>query len=97
VARPKRDAHLMALAKRGAEARLSDLAHEAKILIDLFPHLRDNIDRDELPVQFILRQGRDRADARARRSSMSAASRKAVSLRMKKYWAKRKASDTDKK
>lgn len=92
MARQKRDAHMMELAKRGAEARLDDLAHEARILIDLFPHLRDNVDKDELPLNFILRQGRDRADARALRSSMSPAARKSVSTRMKKYRAKRRAA-----
>ncbi len=65
--RPKRDAQLYDLAKRGAEARLHDLVHEAKILLDLFPHLRDSFDKDELPVTFILRTGRDRAEGQPRR------------------------------
>jgi len=67
VPRPKRDAQLYDLAKRGAEARLHDLVHEARILLDLFPHLRDSFDKDELPVTFILRTGRDRAEAQPRR------------------------------
>lgn len=65
--RPKRDAQLYELAKRGAEARLHDLVHEARILLDLFPHLRDSFDKDELPVTFILRAGRDRAEGQPRR------------------------------
>jgi len=89
--RPKKDPHLYELAKRGAEARLQDLIHEAKLLIALFPHLRDSFDKDELPVSFILKQGATRA-AGAARKPWTPAQRKAVSHRMKKYWAARKAS-----
>ena len=63
MARKKHDDHVYELAKRGAQAQLNDLLQEIKYLIDLFPHLRDNIDSDELPVSFILKRGRDRADA----------------------------------
>jgi hypothetical protein len=92
VAKPKHDAHLYELAKRGAEARLTDIIHEAKLLIGLFPHLSDSVDHDELPVSFILAEGRDRADGRASRprKPWTAARRKAVSARMKKYWATRR-------
>ncbi len=64
--RTKKDAHLYELAKRGAQAQLSDLLQEIRLLVDLFPHLRDSIDRDELPLKFILKRGRDRADAKAK-------------------------------
>jgi hypothetical protein len=93
--RRKRDAHLYELAKRGAEARLHELAHETKNLLGLFPHLRDSFDKDELPLPFILAKGagrltRRKAERRRRRHRMSAAARKAVSRRMKKYWAARR-------
>lgn len=90
----KHSSHILDLAKRGAEVRLRDLADEAKLLIELFPHLRDTIDQDELPIRFILRKGRDRAEAKATRGrrKMSAAARKAVSARMKKFWAARRAA-----
>jgi hypothetical protein len=65
VARKKQDTHVYELAKRGAQAQLKDLLQEMKQLIDLFPHLRDSIDDDELPVNFILKRGRDRAEAKA--------------------------------
>jgi hypothetical protein len=58
-------AHLYELAALGAQAQLSDLLQEAKLLIALFPDLRDSIDKDELPVGFILKKGRDRTEARA--------------------------------
>jgi hypothetical protein len=67
VGRTKKDAHLYELAKLGAQAQLRDLLHEAKLLIELFPHLRDSIDQDELPVSFILKKGRDRSEAKTRK------------------------------
>ncbi len=72
MARTKKDAHLYELAKLGAQAQLSDLLQEAKLLIGLFPHLRDNVDKDELPVSFILKKGRDRAEVKARKKRRNA-------------------------
>jgi hypothetical protein len=88
----KHSSHILDLAKRGAEARLQDLAMEAKLLIELFPHLKDSFDRDELPISFIVKRdsGRLTKGRRARRRRLSAAARKAVSQRMKKYWAERR-------
>ena len=91
MARTKKDSHLYELAKIGARARLSDLLQEVKLLVDLFPHLRDSVDADELPVSFILKKGRDRSDAKARKTARwTAAQRQAVADRMKKYWATRR-------
>jgi hypothetical protein len=94
---PKRieDAHVFALAKRGAEIRLSELVQEVKNLMGFFPHLRDSFDKDELPLPFIIAKGagrraRARPERPRRRARMSAAARKAVSLRMTKYWAARR-------
>ena len=42
------------LAKRGAETQLREVLHEARLLIELFPHLRDSFDKDELPLKFIM-------------------------------------------
>jgi hypothetical protein len=88
----RKSSHLIELAARGAEARLHELLHEAKRLVDAFPHLRDTVGRDDLPIPFILRSGRSRGTGRGmpRRKPMSAAAKKAVSLRMKKYWAARR-------
>jgi hypothetical protein len=96
VPRRKKNAHLYELAKRGAEVQLRELVQETKYLIDLFPHLRDAFDKDELPLSFILAKGADRltktsAGRVRRRRRMSAAARKAVSQRMKKYWAGRRS------
>jgi hypothetical protein len=88
----KYDARVYELAKRGAEGQFRDLLHEAKLLIDLFPHLRDAFDQDELPIKFIVARGSGTlpktTGRRPRR--MSATARKAVSVRMKKYWAARR-------
>jgi hypothetical protein len=73
---------LMDLARRGAPARLAELRQEMAVIQTLFGG----------------RTGSSRTGAtsepRARRqTSWSASQRKAVSVRMKKYWAaKRKAS-----
>ena len=93
----KQDLHLYELAKRGAEARLADLVHEARLLIELFPHLKDSYDSDELPLPFILAKASGRATRSGQRGDrrMSAAARKAVSERMKKYWARRRSEQSD--
>jgi len=90
--------HILELAKRGAAARLQDLVHEARLLLELFPHLRDAFDKDELPISFIVAKGSGQLTKRTsvqRRRPMSPAARKAVGERMRKYWAaKRKAQKT---
>ena len=100
MARRKHDPRLYELAKLGAQARLQDLRMEAKLLLDLFPHLRDSVDQDELPANFLLKRGRDRAEAKAqgkktrRKPQWTAEQREAVAARMKKYWAKRKKTES---
>jgi hypothetical protein len=92
----KRSSNILELAKRGAELRFRELVDELKQLTSGFPHLRDSISRDELPVNFILRTGRDKAERKAegapKRRKMSAKARKAISDAQKARWAKQKAS-----
>ena len=88
---PKHSSHILELAKKGAESRFRELLDEAARLLDLFPHLRDAFDKDQLPISFLLERESDRRTAKAgRRRQMSAASRKALSDRMKKHWAARR-------
>jgi hypothetical protein len=90
---PKQSSHIIELAKRGAEVRLRELVQEAKYLTDLFPHLRDSFDKEELPLKFIMAEGSGaatKASGRRRGRKLSVAARKAVSERMKKYWAERR-------
>jgi hypothetical protein len=91
----KYSAHILDLAKRGADSRFRELLDELKFLTLSFPHLRDSFDRDDLPVKFILRRGRDKAreaGAGRRRRKMSAAARKAIGDAQRLRWAKQKAA-----
>jgi hypothetical protein len=81
---------LKSYARRGAQARLHELAEEAKQLLKVFPDLSASFDEDELPLNFILRRGARKAAPGRRRRKMTAAQRKAVGERMKKYWAERR-------
>src|SRR5438874_1972400 len=96
--RQKQNARVYELAKVGAEAQLRELVQEVKLLLQLFPHLKNSFDKDELPISFLLAKGAGKLERRggqrkAQGKSMSPAARKAVSVRMKKYWAaRRKAS-----
>jgi|tagenome__1003787_1003787.scaffolds.fasta_scaffold20847520_2 hypothetical protein len=69
---------LRRLARMGAAARLGELDRERAALLRVFPGLRASA-------------GASASRPRAPRGrSMSATARKAVSLRMKKYWADRR-------
>lgn len=57
------------LTKRGAEARVRDLMFELKLLVELFPHLQDSFDADELPIAFILAKGAGRLKKKTRRKA----------------------------
>jgi hypothetical protein len=85
---------LKSYVRRGAEVRLRELADEAKQLLNVFPDLSASFDEDELPLNFILRRDARKAAPRRRRRHMSAAQRKAVSARMKKYWAARRKANS---
>ena len=76
--------------------RFRELMTELKMLTIGFPHLRDLVNNDDLPVNFLLRRGRDRAEATGtpsrRRRKMSAKARAAISAAQKARWAKQKAA-----
>ena len=91
----KHSSHILDLARRGAEARFVELMDELNFLTLSFPHLSAAANRDELPVEFILRQGRDKARLAAaipKRRKMSAAARKKIGDAQRKRWAKQKAA-----
>ena len=73
---------LRELARAGAEAALRNLRAEIIAIERTFPELR--LARAERAV----RQAANKTSRRTRR--MSAAARKAVSQRMKRYWAERR-------
>ena len=74
---------LQRLARLGAKSRLDELRREEAAIRRAFPDLFGGRGRTAGA-----RGGR--AGGRRRRSGMSAAARKAVSARMKKYWAARR-------
>jgi hypothetical protein len=88
---PKHSSDIMALARLGAEHRLRELESEIDSLHKSFPHLRGASGRRGRPAAAAPTDGA-LAPKRRRRSKMSAAARKAVSARMKKYWAARRAA-----
>jgi hypothetical protein len=67
------------LARAGAEATLYRLRAEIEVLERTFPELASSRGRKDVAASVQRRAGR-----------MSAAARKAVSERMKKYWAERR-------
>jgi hypothetical protein len=84
VAKQSREAQLREFALIGARARLQELREEQMRLREVFPELFRGR-RTEADVD----GGGGRARTRRRRR-MSAAQRKAVSDRMRKYWAERR-------
>jgi hypothetical protein len=93
---PRPSSHILELARKGAELRYQELKTEISALVKDFPHLAEHAGtalgtatgRAEATVKKVARRGR----------RMSAAARKAVSERMKAYWAaRRKAKASGKK
>jgi hypothetical protein len=92
-------------ARRGAEARVSELQGELNAIYEAFPDLRPA--RRGRPIGSTTRTASTRASAststarpgagrKRKRRGMSAAERKAVSARMKKYWAARRKAQSGK-
>ena len=79
---------LRRLARLGAKSRLEELRREEAAIRRAFPELFRGGGRGAAADDAPARAG----GGRRRRSRMSAAARKAVSERMKKYWASRRKS-----
>jgi hypothetical protein len=93
---PKHSSHILDLARRGAEHRYAELKAEMGALVKTFPHLATRAG-DRLSAAASTARAAVEAEAprvRRRAKRMSAAARKAVSLRMKKYWAARRKTNT---
>ena len=93
----KHSTDILTWARRGAEARFNELQTEVASLMKQFPHLtalsttaRRTAAKSARKVAAALDTTPPR---RRKRSKMSAAQRKAVSARMKKYWAGRKKAN----
>jgi hypothetical protein len=87
---PKHASSILELARKGASHRYQELKAEIAELIKAFPHLEfGSAISPAAPKQEF-----DRLRKQRRRKPMSAAAKKAVSARMKKYWAARKKQGT---
>jgi hypothetical protein len=83
---PKHSTDILTWARRGAEARWQELQTELASLKRAFPDLataRRTAAQSARGVADMI----DPAPRRRKRSKMSASQKKAVSVRMKKYWA----------
>ena len=78
---------LKALARLGAQARIAELIAEIDAILEAFPELGQAAAR---PGRQTIQAKVKPAVRRRKRSTMSAAARKAVSERMKRYWANRR-------
>jgi hypothetical protein len=82
----KHSASILELAKKGATHRYQELKAELAALAKVFPHLRYGS-----AVSPAMPDAVEEPKVRRRkRSKMSTAQKKAVSTRMKKYWAARR-------
>ena len=79
---------LLRLARLGAEARLVQIQREMKSLLKAFPALVAPAPRAPRPAEVPAKAKRKRG-----RKAVSAAERKAISKRMKAYWANKKAAE----
>jgi hypothetical protein len=77
---------ILEFAKKGATHRYQELKAELAELMKAFPHLRYGSAVSPAMPDAV----EEPTIRRRRRSKMSAAARKAVSVRMKKYWAARR-------
>ncbi len=89
------ESELRSLALVGARARLSTLQAEIASLLATFPQLRSG--RLTRAGSAGVDVARRRGKKPGRKRPMSAAEKKAVSERMRKYWAERRAGKTAKK
>ena len=87
------------MARKGAEHRLDELKAEIASLIKAFPHLAARqgrrLARGSAGLSNAAKESLKMAAGRKKRSKMSAAALKAVSARMKKYWAAKRAAKKD--
>lgn len=82
-------------AVKGAEQRLLEIAEEARAIFQAFPELREqgrgfNLQSTSTPGTKPATRRATGSGGRRPRRPMTAAERKAVGARMKKYWAERR-------
>jgi len=82
------------MARKGAEQTYKELTAAMTQLVKDYPHLaaKANKQVSRAVARGAASVGAEASRTKRRARTMSAAARKAVSLRMKKYWADRRAS-----
>ena len=95
VAKKIAESELRGLALVGARARLITLQGEVASLLATFPELRSGRLARATPADGLAAPRKGKKPGRKR--PMSAAEKKAVSERMRKYWAERRAAKGAKK
>lgn len=83
---------ILTWARRGAEARWNELQAEVASLVRAFPHLKTLSRSAQRAIGTAARDVADTMAPRRKRSKMTAAQKRAVSVRMKKYWAERRTA-----
>jgi hypothetical protein len=88
----KHASHILEMARKGAEHKYEELKAEIALLVKRFPHVAEQAGTQ---VSKAVVRGQTAVEAetskvRRRARKMSAAARKAISARMKKYWAARR-------
>jgi hypothetical protein len=91
MAKGRESEEIRRLAQLGAEARLIQLDQERANLLRMFPRLRQ---ATRPPESSDTGAAESQPKRRRRRSRMSAEGRKAVSARMKAYWANRRSANS---
>jgi hypothetical protein len=82
---PSYSQEILELAKHGARQRYQQLHAELASLVRMFPDLKDAAQKTAAR-----KMTRSAASSRRRKTTWTTAQRKAVSVRMKKYWAARR-------
>ena len=84
----------MDMARKGADHRYEELKAEIAHLVKSFPHLAQRAGKSASKAvsRGVAAVEAEAPKVRRRAKTMSAAARKAVSARMKRYWAARRAA-----
>jgi hypothetical protein len=92
----KHSNNILAWARRGAEVRWNELQAEVASLLKAFPDLATISKTARRTLAKSARGVATTLEPKRKRSKMSPAQRKAVSARMKRYWAERRKSTGNK-
>jgi hypothetical protein len=77
----KHSLRVVPLTRRRAAFRFRQLLAELRLLMGSFPDLRDAVDRDELPLTFILKRDSEQAEQEVRPRGRASAPQNSVSSR----------------